>query len=80
MVHGRDPGLPILHVVADDLGGFGAVKYLGDDCGVTVGLGWFAGSASTWNIFAAGAAIGRETETCARPLRFMPFPSFSSSC
>ncbi len=34
--------------------------------------GWFAGSASTWKIFAAGAATDRETETCTRLLRSIP--------
>jgi hypothetical protein len=38
LMHCLDPALSVLHVVADALGGFGAVEYLGDDRRVTVRL------------------------------------------
>ena len=38
LVHDRDPGLPVLHVVTDALGGVSAVKCLADDCRIAVRL------------------------------------------
>lgn len=38
LVHCLDPALPVLHLCADALGGFGAVEYLGNDRRVTFRL------------------------------------------